>query len=120
MKPGRPAPDAARAREATPVDSGERFHEKTDKLAALGEWGSVSAGGNKPPNGMKTIVLGDLFRISRGIVTGNNKYFVLPSDDRQAKAMGDRVVPVVARAADIPRLAVVEPASASETHFQRA
>lgn len=91
------------------VDGGERFHEKTGKLATLDKWGSVFAGGNKPPSGMKTIALGDLFRISRGIVTGNNKYFVLPADDRQAKAMGDRAVPVVARAADIPRSAVVEP-----------
>lgn len=90
------------------VDGGERFFVDRGKFTSLSKWGSVFSGENKPPAGIETVALGDLFRISRGIVTGNNGFFVLPSNDEQAKAMKKRAVPVVARATDIPPSAAID------------
>lgn len=93
---------------ACALDHIERTDVDVANLRKAGKWGCLFGDYPPVPEGVKLVRLGDLFRVSRGVVTGDNAYFVVRDDDELATSMGARAVPVVARATDVPKTGRIE------------
>lgn len=91
------------------VNSGEAFdlaHARRtttrDCLRSLGKWGPLfedsmlSHGGED-----NTRPLGDVFRVSRGVATGHNRFFVMAPEQATWHSIQDWVTPVVSSATEI-------------------
>lgn len=87
--------------------SGTRIGQYVDaeRLAATDKWSccfserrSECAPSGGPGSSMR---LGDLFSISRGVVTGCNNFFVLPGSDELTIQLADCFTPVIAHAREV-------------------
>ena len=91
------------------VNSGEAFDltrarriTTRDCLRSLGKWGplfeeSIRSFGEEGD----TRPLGDVFKVSRGVATGHNRFFVMAPEQAAWHSIRDWVVPVVSSASEI-------------------
>ena len=73
-----------------------------DMLSA-GRWTALVRGTETQPDGIETVPLGSIARVSRGIATGANGYFVLPLEQAEALGLRDFVRPALTSAHEVFR-----------------
>lgn len=81
------------------LDRGGRYVTRSE-VARSHRWGAMFRN-DRAPTAPGTLRLGDVVRVSRGAVTGCNRFFLLAKEDVDRLALAEYVVPVVSSAKEV-------------------